>query len=116
MKKLPPDAHPDHLKKQAKALLRLYRQGDAGAVARFVASLPAAAHRTHDETLALGLRLHDAQSCIAREYGFASWADLGAFVETHALARQPRSLLSRRWLDLAYGADVTGGVDAARPR
>ena len=34
--KLPPQAHPDHLKKQAKALLRLYRQGDADAVARFV--------------------------------------------------------------------------------
>ncbi|AOK38758.1 ankyrin repeat domain-containing protein [Burkholderia cenocepacia] len=116
MKKLPPNAHPDHLKKQAKALLRLYRQGDADAVARFVESLPAAANRTHDETLALGLRLHDAQSCIAREYGFASWADLGVFVETHALTREPRPLLIRRWLELAYGADVTGGFDAARPR
>ncbi|MBC8924524.1 hypothetical protein IAI17_42740, partial [Escherichia coli] len=72
-----------------KALLRLYRQGDAGAVARFVQSLPAAANRTHDETRALGLRLHDAQSCIAREYGFVSWADLGVFVETQSLARQP---------------------------
>ncbi|WP_175840686.1 ankyrin repeat domain-containing protein [Burkholderia arboris] len=115
MKKLPSGAHPDHLKKQAKALLRLYRQGDAGAVARFVQSLPAAANRTHDETRALGLRLHDAQSCIAREYGFVSWADLGVFVETQSLARQPRSLLIRRWLDLAYGADVTGGFDASRP-
>ncbi|HDR9708383.1 TPA: hypothetical protein QDC28_008059, partial [Burkholderia aenigmatica] len=116
MKKLPPRANPEHLKKQAKALLRLYRQGDADAVAHFIRFLPAAAHRTHDETLALGLRLHDAQSCIAREYGFASWADLGAFVETHALAGQPRSQLIRRWLDLAYGGDVTGGYDAPRPR
>ncbi|POM17687.1 hypothetical protein CSX04_05986 [Burkholderia cepacia] len=31
MKKLPPGANPEHLKKQAKALLRLYRQGDADA-------------------------------------------------------------------------------------
>ncbi|WP_176050020.1 ankyrin repeat domain-containing protein [Burkholderia sp. BCC1644] len=116
MKKLPPKANPDHLKKQAKELLRLYRQGDADAVARFVRFLPAAANRTHDEALALGLRLHDAQSCIAREYGFASWADLGAFVETHALGGQPRAQLIRRWLDLAYGGDVTGGFDAARPR
>ncbi|WP_322081253.1 hypothetical protein [Burkholderia sp. BCC1972] len=116
MNKLPPNAHPDHLKKQAKALLRLYRQGDAQAVARFVRFLPAARNRTHDEALALGLRLHDAQSCIAREYGFASWADLGVFVETQALARQQRSLLVRRWLGLAYGGDVTGGGDAARPR
>ena len=115
MKKLPPQAHPDHLKKQAKALLRLYRQGDADAVT-IVRFLPAAANRTHDEALALGLRLHDAQSCIAREYGFASWADLGAFVETHALAGQQRARLVRRWLALAYGGDVTGGVDAPRPR
>ncbi|WP_322087403.1 hypothetical protein [Burkholderia sp. BCC1999] len=116
MKKLPPRANPDHLKKQAKELLRLYRQGDADAVARFVRFLPAATNRTHDEALALGLRLHDAQSCIAREYGFASWADLGAFVETHALGAQPRSQLIRRWLDLAYGGDVTGGFGASRPR
>ncbi|AOJ35587.1 ankyrin repeat domain-containing protein [Burkholderia metallica] len=116
MKKLPPGAHPDHLKKQAKTLLRLYRQGDADAVARFIRFLPAAANRTHDETLALGLRLHDAQSCIAREYGFASWADLGAFVDSHALGGQPRPQLIRRWLDLAYGGDVTGGVATARPR
>lgn len=116
MNKLPPKANPDHLKKQAKELLRLYRHGDAQAVARFVRFLPAAANRTHDEAIALGLRLHDAQSCIAREYGFASWADLGVFVETQALARQQRSLLIRRWLGLAYGGDVTGGVDVARPR
>ncbi|WP_175996073.1 ankyrin repeat domain-containing protein [Burkholderia stabilis] len=116
MKKLPPRANPDQLKKQAKELLRLYRQGDAHAVARFVQFLPAAANRTHDQALALGLRLHDAQSCIAREYGFASWADLGAFVETQALAQQQRPLLIRRWLGLAYGGDVTGGFDAPRPR
>lgn len=116
MNKLPPKANPDHLKKQAKELLRLYRHGDAQAVARFVRFLPAAANRTHDEAIALGLRLHDAQSCIAREYGFASWADLGVFVETQALARQQRSLLIRRWLGLVYGGDVTGSFDAARPR
>jgi hypothetical protein len=116
MKKLPPKANPEHLKKQAKALLRLYRQGDADAVARFVRFLPAAANRTHDEAVALGLRLHDAQSCLAREYGFASWADLDAFVEANAVAQHERAGLIRRWLDLAYGGDVTGRFDPARPR
>ena len=67
MKKLPPKANLDHLKKQAKELLRLYRNGDATALARFVHHLPAAAHRTDREVTALQLRLHDAQSCIARE-------------------------------------------------
>ncbi|MGF6721839.1 ankyrin repeat protein [Paraburkholderia sp. GAS41] len=116
MKKLPPKASLEHLKKQAKALLRLYRNGDATAVARFVQSLPAAAHRTEHEVIALQLRLHDAQSCIAREYGFASWSDLNLYVETSEFAHHEQAALIRRWLGLAYGGDVTGTYNAARPR
>ncbi|NIE62351.1 ankyrin repeat domain-containing protein [Burkholderia sp. Ax-1719] len=116
MQTLPPRAHADHLKKQAKELLRLYRHGDPQALARFIAALPAAAHRTPAEVIALQLRLHDAQSCIAREYGFSSWADLNVVVEARAVAQQTQSTLIRRWLDLAYGGDVTGNYDAARPR
>ncbi len=116
MKKLPPKANLDHLKKQAKELLRLYRNGNATAIARFVHHLPAAAHRTDSEVTALQLRLHDAQSCIAREYGFSSWADLDLYVETSAFAHHEQAVLIRRWLGLAYGGDVTGTYDAARPR
>jgi ankyrin repeat protein len=116
MKKLPPKANLDHLKKQAKELLRLYRDGNATAVARFVNHLPAARHRTESEVLALQLRLHDAQSCIAREYGFASWAELCLQVETRAFAHHERAVLIRQWLGLAYGGDVTGTYDVARPR
>jgi hypothetical protein len=116
MKTLPPRANLDHLKKQAKTLLRLYRDGDPTAIARFADSLPIAAHRTSEEITALRLRLHDARSCIAREYGFASWADLSLHVEAGAFARGDRATLIRRWLALAYGGDVTGNYDAARPR
>jgi hypothetical protein len=116
MNKLPRKANPDHLKKQAKELLRLYRNGDATAIARFVQHLPAAAHRTDSEVIALELRLHDAQSCIAREYGFSSWADLALYVETSAFAHQEHAVLIRRWLGLAYGGDVTGTYFGARPR
>jgi ankyrin repeat protein len=116
MQTLPSRAHPDHLKKQAKELLRLYRNGDPQALARFIAALPAAVHRTPAEVIAMQLRLHDAQSCIAREYGFSSWADLNAVVEARAVAQQTQAQLIRRWLDLAYGGDVTGNYDAARPR
>ncbi|RFU48972.1 ankyrin repeat domain-containing protein [Paraburkholderia sp. DHOC27] len=116
MNKLPPRASLDHLKKQAKTLLRLYRDGDPTATARFTQHLPAAAHRTHSEVIALDLRLHDAQSCIAREYGFASWADLALYVETSAFAQREQAVLTRRWLGLVYGGDVTGSYDAARPR
>jgi len=116
MKKLPRKANLDHLKKQAKELLRHYRNGNATAIARFAQHLPAAARRTDIDVTALQLRLHDAQSCIAREYGFSSWADLALYVETSALAHQERAVLIRRWLDLVYGGDVTGTYDAARPR
>ena len=116
MKKLPPKANLEHLKKQAKELLRLYRNGNATAIARFTQNLPAAAHRTDSEVMALQLRLHDAQSCIAREYGFASWADLNLYVETSEFAHHEQAVLIRRWLGLAYGGDVTGTYNAARPR
>jgi hypothetical protein len=116
MKTLPPRANLDHLKKQAKTLLGLYRDGDPTAIARFADSLPIAAHRTPEEITALRLRLHDARSCIAREYGFASWADLSLHVEAGAFARGDRATLIRRWLTLTYGGDVTGNYDAARPR
>jgi ankyrin repeat protein len=116
MKTLPPRANLDHLKKQAKKLLRLYRDGDPAAITRFANGLPAAAHRTSEEITALRLRLHDAQSCIAREYGFASWSNLSLHVEADAFVRGDRMTLIRRWLMLAYGGDVTGNYDAARPR
>lgn len=80
------------------------------------ASLPAAAHRTPEEVTALRLRLHDAQSCVAREYGFASWTNLILHVEADAFGRGDRASAIRRWLGLAYGGDVTGTYDAPRPR
>ncbi|MGY2492709.1 hypothetical protein [Cupriavidus sp. CP313] len=116
MEKLPAQANLDHLKKQAKDLLRLYRTGDAGAIARFTQYLPAVANRTHMEVRVPDLRLHDAQSCLAREYGFTSWADLSAFVEANTFARREQGALIRRWLRLVYGADVTGTYATARPR
>jgi hypothetical protein len=116
MKKLPARANLDHLKKQAKELLRLCRTGDVTAIARVVHHLPAAANRTDKEVKALDLRLHDAQSSIAREYGFASWADLSAYVDASALAHRTQAWLVRRWLGLVYGADVTGTYASVRPR
>lgn len=116
MNKLPPKANLDHLKKQAKELLRLYRNGNATAIARLVQNLPAAANRTNSEAIALQLRLHDAQSCIAREYGFTSWVDLNRYVEASAFAHHDQAALIRRWLGLAYGGDVTGTYDTPRPR
>ncbi len=107
MTPLPDRANLDHLKKQAKALLRAYRAGDPDAVARFALSLPAAAG-----TASSGFRLHDAQSCLAREYGFSSWANLTRYVEAQAASGAARL---RRWLELVYAGDVTGRPGPPRP-
>lgn len=116
MPKLPDRANLDHLKKQAKDLLRRYRSGDAEAIAQFERAVPFALQRGNDKPASHQLRLHDAQSCIAREYGFRSWLDLASYVEAQALARDHHTSRLRRWLMLVYGGDVTGSIDPARPR
>jgi ankyrin repeat protein len=67
--------HPDldHLRRQARDLLRAVRAGDADALRRLE---PATAQPT----------LAAAQLAVAREYGFASWPKLKAEVEARTLA------------------------------
>ena len=62
----------DSLRKQAKRLARDAATGNADAVARVHAQLPHAR---------LPLTNRDAQLVVAREYGFAGWADLTAELE-----------------------------------
>lgn len=86
MKRIPPRPDMGQLKKQAKELLTLYLQGESAPMQRLRESLPAA-HGKPDEALAaLDLRLHDAQSCMARQYGFSSGSELQLFV--HARCRE----------------------------
>ncbi|AIE87733.1 ankyrin repeat domain-containing protein [Fimbriimonas ginsengisoli] len=72
-KQLPPRPNLDHLREQAKSLLSEFRQGVPEASARFVEHLPGLKQNA--------VALHDAQSVVAREYGFPSWAKLIAHVE-----------------------------------
>jgi len=115
VKRLP--ARPDlgHLKKQAKELLAALRTGEPVALARTRDHLPAAAGCSDAAIGAMGLRLHDAQSCLAREHGFASWAELAGFVMVrNAHAADPaRGLL--HWLSLVYPGDIAGGMGRAQP-
>lgn len=110
-------ARPDmgHLKKQAKDLLALYRSGDPAAFQRLRAALPAAAGQDDATLAARGLRLHDAQSCIAREYGFASFAELQGFVQARRAQLDDPAQALRHWLGLVYAGDITGSVNGARP-
>ncbi len=75
-------ARPDlgQLKKQAKDLLSSAREKSPAALARFRA-LPAFAAKTDAELATLRFALHDAQSVVAREYGFPSWTTLAQRVE-----------------------------------
>jgi hypothetical protein len=115
MKRIPPRPDIGQLKKQAKELLALHRRGDSAAMQRFRESLPAARGKDDEGLLAQSLRLHDAQSCVAREYGFPSWTDLQLFVlARRALADDPNQAVGR-WLRLVYAGDVAGGNNASRP-
>jgi len=73
-KQLPDRPNLDHLRKQAKDLLAAFKKSDADAIDR-MQSLPS--HQIETTKIAL----HDAQSVIAREYGFQSWPKLVAHVE-----------------------------------
>lgn len=91
-RRLPARAHRDHLKKQAKELLRLANGGDSGSVDRFRAHLS----RLSDVDLAdAGLTLQEAQFVVAREYGFGNWSDLLRSLE----ARSPGE---QRYAQVAY--------------
>ena len=116
MNRLPDRVNLDHLKKQAKDLIRLYRDRDPAALARFRDALPTAANRSDDAIAALDLRLHDAQSCIARDYGFASWADLRSYVAAQAAAHEDRATRVLRWLRLVYQGHIAGTNGRAHPR
>lgn len=115
MTRLPERPNLEHLKKQAKDLLAAYRRGELDAISRFRNALPAAFAKDNAEIEALGLRLADAHSCVARSYGFASWTDLAAFVRAReAQANDPtRAILNL--LHLIYAGDIAGGTGRAHP-
>jgi ankyrin repeat protein len=84
-RELPARPSLEQLKKQAKSLLDAARARDAGALARF-AVLPSLSSKSLTEIAASNLALHDAQSTVAREHGFASWNALREEVESRTLS------------------------------
>lgn len=89
--KLPVRPNLEHLKAQAKDLLDAFQHRSPEALQRVRQSLPAVRELSGEALAAHAVALHDAQSVIAREYGFASWAELRVRVEsaTAAAAGQP---------------------------
>jgi ankyrin repeat protein len=81
---LPERPNLEQLKRQAKDLLRSAKARQGDALARF-RTLPAFTHHRDDSQLAAAVALHDAQSVVAREHGFASWTALVERVEEMTL-------------------------------
>jgi uncharacterized glyoxalase superfamily protein PhnB len=72
----------ENLKKQAKLILRLHREGNYPVAAQIRAQLPRFANLSDAEILAANFKLSDAQEVVARELGFASWLALKADAST----------------------------------
>ena len=76
-RELPAKPNLEHLKKQAKELLRDFQEHESAASERFRAYIA--------NSTATNAKLSDAQHVIARDYGFASWPKLKEHVETLTL-------------------------------
>jgi ankyrin repeat protein len=81
-KRLPDRPSVEHLKKQAKQLVSAIGRGDEDARARVQEFLPRAASAEPED-----MALADAQTVVAREYGFESWRRLRVYVDASAPRR-----------------------------
>src|SRR5437773_10827672 len=120
---LPSKPNLDHLKHQAKALLRDHGQRDLGAAQRIREFHPRFAGATDTEIFNAHLRLSDAQLAIARESGFSGWARLKRHIEKPTLSDQLKlphherieDATFRRSVDLLDAGNVTGLRAHMRP-
>lgn len=94
-RRLPAQPHLDVPKRQARELLRGWRAGDPNALERIRSRHPKYHHANRAAVAATPARLSDAQLVIAREFNFASWAELKRRIETqphsHALEQAIRA-------------------------
>jgi hypothetical protein len=113
---LPPNPSLDHLKYQAKDLLKGHAARDRGAAQIIREFHPRFAKSSDTEILAAHLTLSDAQLIIARESGFASWPRLKQHIEKPTQAGRAslpfqeriEDPIFRRALDLLDAGDAEG--------
>ena len=80
----------EQLKKLAKDLVRQHAEKQPDALALIGRHLPPLAGKSAVEIGAYPFALHDAQSVLARQYGFASWNELRTHVESPP-AEEPKA-------------------------
>ncbi len=90
-KSLPARPRLDHLRRQAKELLKQLQSASAEAFSRLRESNSDFAGRTDAELGATTFALNQAQTVIAREHGFASWTRLKRHVEVLELDERART-------------------------
>jgi hypothetical protein len=112
---LPPNPNVEHLKYQAKDLLREHAASNPGAAQRIREFHPRFAGATDSKIFSAHLRLSDAQSVIARESGFPSWARLKRHIEKPTLADQLNLPHHERIEDAAFrrGVELLDAGDEA---
>jgi len=106
-KQFPSKPDLNHLKYQARDLLKGHAAHDRGAAQRIREFNPRFRVATDAAIFEAALRLSDAQFTIAREYGFKSWARLKAHVESPELA----SRLKLRHHERIENAEFRRAVD-----
>jgi hypothetical protein len=113
---LPPNPNLDHLKYQAKDLLKAHAGRDRG-VAQLIREFhPRFAKSTDADIFAAHLTLSDAQLTIARESGFPSWPRLKQHIEKPTLANRTtlpfheriEDAVFRRAVELLDAGDAEG--------
>jgi hypothetical protein len=113
---LPSNPNLDHLRYQAKDLLKAHAARDPGAAQRIREFHPRFNGASDAEIFGVRLRLSDAQLAIAREYGFPSWARLKRRVEKPTFAddlnlphrERIEDVTFRRAVGLLDGGDLAG--------
>jgi ankyrin repeat protein len=116
VKRLPSNPNLDHLKYQAKDLLKGHAARNLGVSQRIREFHPRFGRASDAEIFDAQLSLSDAQFAIAREYGFQSWARLKTHIEKPTLSDQLtlphheriEDVTFRRAVDLLDAGDLAG--------
>jgi hypothetical protein len=116
VRRLPSNPNLNHLKYQAKDLLKEHAAHTPDVAQRIREFHPRFGRATDAEVFNAQLSLSDAQLAIAREYGFPSWARLKAHIEKPALSDQLNlphqerieDAAFRRAVELLDAGDVAG--------
>jgi len=82
MKSLPKRPSLEFLRKEAKALRALHRQGNRACCERLRDSDTSCISKSDSELLGSRFSINDAQRVVAREYGYPSWATLKKYIES----------------------------------